>query len=83
VKKEIWMLSCLLLLSMAGCETESSSSISKQSSSQQQTKEGSTVDKRSFTLTETERKAYENIKRDLEEKHLQRLSPVSIAKIYV
>jgi hypothetical protein len=86
VKKGIWMLSCLLLLSMAGCETESSSPISKPSSSQQQTKEESsqdTADKRSFTLTEAEQKAYESIKRDLDEKHLQGLSPVSIAKIYV
>jgi hypothetical protein len=86
VKKKIWMLSRLLLLSMAGCEIESSSPSSKPSSSQQQTREDSSqdmVDKRSFALTEAERKAYENIKRDLDEKHLQGLSPVSIAKIYV
>ncbi|ALF11766.1 hypothetical protein [Parageobacillus thermoglucosidasius] len=39
------------------------------------------ADQSAFTLTEAEQTAYENIKSDLSERHLQGLSPVSVAKI--
>lgn len=44
------------------------------------TKEKNSTD---FTLTEDEIKAYNNFSKDLNEKHLENLNPISIAKLYV
>lgn len=58
---------------------------SKQLQKKDDIKSNSTKEKNSpdFTLTEDEIRAYNNFSKDLNEKHLENLNPISIAKLYV